>query len=88
MNVSVISPSTKIKTLALDQYTISEDGENIVLKFGDKTMVMSKRARPLLNEMCKRTSFQPSELPSDLKEDTKLTLIRHLYQEGFLLLCP
>ena len=88
LNVSVISPSTKIKTLALDQYTISEDGENIVLKFGDKAMVMSKRARPLLNEMCKRTSFQPSELPSDLKEDTKLTLIRHLYQEGFLLLCP
>jgi ribosomal protein L16 Arg81 hydroxylase len=86
LNVSVISTSAKLKTLAPSQYTISEDGENIVLKFDDKTMVMSKRVRPLLDEMCQRTSFQPSELSTDLKEDTKLTLIRHLYQEGFLIL--
>lgn len=88
LNVSVINPNTKLKILTPDQYTISEDGENIVLEFGEKTMIMSKRARPLLDEMSKRTLFQPTELFTDLKEDTKLTLIRHLYQEGFLLLCP
>ena len=84
----MINPNTKLKILTPDQYTISEDGENIVLEFGEKTMIMSKRARPLLDEMSKRTLFQPTELFTDLKEDTKLTLIRHLYQEGFLLLCP
>jgi ribosomal protein L16 Arg81 hydroxylase len=87
LNVSVINPGAKLKTMPLGLYQIAEDGENIVLKFGEKTMVMSKRAQPLLAEMCKRTVFQPAELPSDLKEETKLTLIRHLYQEGFLILC-
>ena len=87
LNVSVINPGAKLKTLAHGQYQIEGDGDNIVLKFGEKTMVMSQRAQPLLAEMCKRTSFQPAELPSDLKEETKLTLIRHLYQEGFLILC-
>ncbi|QWF72074.1 hypothetical protein KEF85_06385 [Methylomonas paludis] len=87
LNVSVINPATQLKTLAAGLYTIAEENENIVLKFADKTMVMSKRARPLLDEMAKRISFQPVELVCDLREDTKLTLIRHLYQEGFLWLC-
>ena len=86
LNISVINSGTRLKALPKDQYTLAENGENIVLKFGAKTMEMSKRAQPLLTEMCKRTVFQATELPADLKEETKLTLIRHLYQEGFLVL--
>jgi len=84
LNLSVINPETRLTTLAIGQYSISADAENIVLEFGGKTMLMSNRARPLLDEMCRRTSFQPAELPTELKAETKLTLIRHLYQEGFL----
>ena len=87
LNVSVIHSDVILKSLATSEYTISDEGENIVLKFAEKTMLMSKRAQPLLAEMCRRTSFQPAELPTDLKEETKLALIRHLYQEGFLILC-
>jgi len=61
----VISPGAILKTLISGQYTISEDCENIVLKFGEKTMMISRRACPLLAEMCRRSSFQPLELPTD-----------------------
>jgi hypothetical protein len=84
LDVAVIGPQTGMKALAPGQYTITAQGENIALKFAGKTLVMSRRACATLDEMCKRPSFRLSELPHDLKEETKLALARHLYQEGFL----
>jgi hypothetical protein len=86
LNAAVISPQTRIKALPGSEYTISEQGDNIVLKFKGRTLVMSNRARSTLDEMCRRASFQPSDLTVVLKEETLLALIRHLYQEGFLML--
>ena len=86
LDVAVIGPRSKFKALERSQYAISEEGENIILKFGGKTLVMGRRARSTLDEMCRRSSFQADDLPHELKEETKLALIQHLCREGFLML--
>jgi len=86
LDVAVITAQSQLKTLEQSQYTILEEGDNIVLKFGSRTLLMSRRAQATLAEMCKRTSFRPAELPVNLKAETQLTLINHLYQQGFLML--
>ncbi len=86
LDVAVIGPRSKFKALEPGQYAISEEGENIVLKFGGKTLVMGRHARSTLDEMCRRASFQAADLPLELKEETRLALIHHLCREGFLIL--
>jgi len=86
LNAVVITPTTQVKAIPHNQYTYTEEGDNIVLKFDGKTLLMSRSAWFAVEKMCKHGSFKPLDLPAAYKEETKLALIRHLYQEGFLML--
>ncbi|MDD4914322.1 MAG: cupin domain-containing protein [Methylococcales bacterium] len=86
LDVVVVSLQTRLKVLEKGMYTLTEEGDNIVLKFKGRTLVMSRRARATIDEMCRRAAFRCAELPPDLTEDARLTLMRHLYQQGFLML--
>jgi len=84
IDVVVIGPRTQLKTPERDSYVVAEEGGKVVLKFHSKTVVLEKNARPILEEICRRTRFSPVELPHPLGEDATLALVRSLYKEGFL----
>jgi ribosomal protein L16 Arg81 hydroxylase len=83
-DVVVIGPRTELKTLDPDCYVVAQERGKIVLKFQSKTLVLEKNAQPILNEICRRTTFSPVELPHPLGEGATLALVRLLYKEGFL----
>lgn len=81
---AAIGLNSKIKALDQSRYSLKEESGNIVLKFSGKALVLPRQLRAMLSEMCARPSFTPGELSSDMKDDAKIALIRHLYKEGFL----
>jgi Cupin superfamily protein len=87
-DVVVLGPRTELTTLDRDLYVVGEEGGKILLKFHGKTVVLDKNARPIFEEICRRTSFSSIELPQPLGEGTTLSLVRGLYREGFLSVNP
>jgi hypothetical protein len=83
-NAVAIGPGSQLQTLPRDRYARAEEGGSLILRFEGKTIPVSVRARATLDAICERSSFKPAELPSELSEETRLFLIRHLYKEGFL----
>ncbi len=79
-----INSESKLRTLDRGNYALSEKGENILLRFSDKTVEIPAIARGFMQEICARPSFRLCELSCRLDEGARLALTRRLYEEGFL----
>lgn len=86
LNAAVVGPGTRFRVIGPDRYRLTEQGGDVLLSFAGRTLAMSSRARPALELMIALDSFTAADLPAELAADTRLQLLRHLYQEGFLTL--
>jgi hypothetical protein len=82
----VIGLQTKLKTPDESSYLLLTERGRVVMEFAGKKFVLPDHIRATIDEMCKRQSFQPSDLFSPLSNEGRLTLARYLYGEGFLAL--
>jgi len=81
-SVSLESP---LRTIDRSRYSLSDEGERVVLRFADKTVEMTALARGFMREICARPSFRLSDLVCELDAEKRLALAGHLFNEGFLI---
>jgi len=81
-----IGPETRLRTLDRAHYTLSEEGESLVLQFSGKTVQMPRHMRSFVRDVCARESFRLPELSCGLTDEARLALARQLLKEGFLIL--
>jgi hypothetical protein len=81
-----VGPTSMLRAPDAGRYALQELGETLSLHFAGKTVSLPRAVGAALRAICAKPSFRPSELPQDLGPEATLTLVRHLYREGFLAL--
>ena len=82
--VVVIEPDTPLQAPAPEQYRIVPQGSKVALEFQKRRFVLPADVRDALEGMRRHRVFKTVDLPGTLSLDAKLTLVRTLFEKGFL----
>lgn len=67
---------------------LAESGGKLVLLFTGHSLELPERSRSMVEHMLARRRFTLGELPTELGDESRLVLARHLLKAGFLTLEP
>ncbi len=80
----VVTESSRLRMLPADRYDIVPQGDNVLLVYDGRSLLMARRAWSMLERLSRLPDFALADVPGELAAETKLALLRHLYQQGFL----
>jgi ribosomal protein L16 Arg81 hydroxylase len=85
--VPAINLATSLQRRPDVQWSLDVHGETAALHFHGKSIALPAYAQPELSFIARTDAFTGADLPGELDDEGRLTLIRTLVREGFLTVC-
>jgi ribosomal protein L16 Arg81 hydroxylase len=83
-DVTVIEPHTQLQAPDPELYRIVPQGSKLAVEFKQRRFILPAEAHAALEGMRQQRVFQTADLPGGLSLDAKLTLVRTLFDKGFI----
>jgi ribosomal protein L16 Arg81 hydroxylase len=87
-DLTPITLTTTVRTRKGPDISLDRNRDEVVLSFGTKSLAFPSYVSPHLELLLQSAAITAEELPSDLDDNGKLTLLRRLHSEGVIEVCP